>query len=101
MAGDKNPWRDIYSDADWQTILGATTTYTPPAAAPAPAPAPVAVAIPVMGGHRPPRPPWRAAAPNPGLVLARLLGDLTTLIGQYHAVRKDDHNQFAQRIVFL
>ena len=99
MAGDKHPWRDIYSDADWQAILGATTTYTPPA--PAPAPAPVAAANPMLGVHRPPRPAWRAAAPNPAVMLARLLGDLTTLIGQYHAIRKDDHNQFAQRIVFL
>lgn len=87
MAGDKHPWRDIYSDADWQTILGTTTTYTPPAP----------VGNPGAGGP----PQWRAARPSLAARLPALLNDLTALIGQYNAIRKDDHNAFPQRILFL
>jgi hypothetical protein len=97
MAGDRHPWRDIYSDSDWQTILAATTQYTPPA----PAPAPAAPARGMLGAHRPATTPWKRATPNLSMVLPTLLGELTALINNYNAIRKDDHQQFAARIGLL
>ena len=87
MAGNKNPWRDIFSPAEWTTIS---------------AQARAAAARGGMGGHRqaPQAQRWGAtptSLKDPTVVLQQI----GALITQYDQIQKDDSSHFLPRAQML
>lgn len=74
MAGNQNPWRDILTPAEWQTLEGLAGRSLPRPPVPVPAAA--------AGG-------W---APQPTLVQA--FTRIEALIQSYDQIPKDDHTRF-------
>jgi len=87
MAGNKNPWRDIFSPAEWGLIS---------------ANARAAAARGGPGGHRrAPQPQRWGATPTPLQNPADVLQSITNEITQYDAIAKDDSTLFVQRALKL
>lgn len=110
MAGNKNPWRDIATAAEWQDI-----NYWAAPAVPRPLPVPPLAPRLQAGLHRAapvgnpmqalPLPPAPALQPQVQAGQHRLLAPTVDEIGamltDYHQLTKDDHRLFGQRATKL
>ena len=89
MAGNKNPWRDVFSPVEWQAIVNQTSRANP------------RVGL-NMGGHRGGGAGWTVA--TRGVTVTDPTTALTTLtqeLSRYDAINKDNYTQFDQRITKL
>ncbi len=88
MAGDKNPWRDIFSPAEWTLIQNQAAQAA-------------ARANPLMGGHRVGAGGWTVANKPGGAPVKTpqaALQEIGVQIIRYDKIAKDDSTKFADRI---
>jgi len=86
VAGNNNPWRDIFTPGEWTFILARASA--PPMRGP-------------MGGHRHAPPARWGATPSAMKDPAVVLQDITHHITEYDALPKDDCTYFSTRATKL